>query len=197
MDKKNIVTPKGVLVFPHLKSPDTKFDENGVWKTGLRLAGAEAQKLIAIIDKEIDESVAEASEKKSNVKRGAPPYKKDDETEDYIFNFKLKASGVRPNGEKWKQKPVLYDAKGNLLNSDVHVWGGTTGKVAFQPIRFHTAMIGASVSLRLKAVQIINLVEGSNQTSASSYGFGEEEGYVTTPAVTEEVETSDVKVEDF
>ena len=30
MDKKNIVTPKGVLVFPHLKSPDTKFDENGV-----------------------------------------------------------------------------------------------------------------------------------------------------------------------
>ena len=167
-----------------------------MWKTGLRLAGAEAQKLIAIIDKEIDESVTEASEKKSNVKRGAPPYKKDEDSEDFIFNFKLKASGVRPNGEKWKQKPVLYDAKGNLLNSDVHVWGGTTGKVAFQPIRFHT-MIGASVSLRLKAVQIINLVEGSNQTSASSYGFGEEEGYVTTPAVTEEVETSDVKVEDF
>ena len=108
MDKKNIVTPKGVLVFPHLKSPDTKFDENGVWKTGLRLAGAEAQKLIAIIDKEIDESVTEASEKKSNVKRGAPPYKKDEDSEDYIFNFKLKSSGVRPNGEKWKQKPVTY-----------------------------------------------------------------------------------------
>ena len=89
MDKKNIATPKGVLVFPHLKSPDTKFDENGVWKTGLRLAGAEAQKLIAIIDKEIDESVAEASEKKSNVKRGAPPYKKDEDSEDFIFNFKL------------------------------------------------------------------------------------------------------------
>ena len=68
MDKKNIVTPKGVLVFPHLKSPDTKFDENGVWKTGLRLAGAEAQKLIAIIDKEIDESVTEASEKKIKCK---------------------------------------------------------------------------------------------------------------------------------
>ena len=46
-------------------------------------------------------------------------------------------------------------------------------------------MIGASVSLRLKAVQIINLVRVVTDIR-SSYGFGEEEGYVTTPAVTEE-----------
>ena len=36
-------------------------------------------------------------------------------------------------------------------------------------------MIGAGVSLRLRAVQIINLVEGGR--SASGYGFEEQEGY--------------------
>ena len=185
MDKKNIVTPKGVLVFPHLKSPDTKFDENGVWKTGLRLAGAEAQKLIAIIDKEIDESVTEASEKKSNVKRGAPPYKKDEDSEAFIFNFKLKASGVRPNGEKWKQKPVLYDAKGNVFQSNGKtIWGGTKAKVAFQMSPYFVSSIGAGVSLRLKAVQIIELVTGG--ADASSYGFQEEEGFVAENETKEE-----------
>ena len=37
--------------------------------------------------------------------------------------------------------------------------------------------MGAGVSLRLKAVQIINLVEGGG-ASASNYGFDATEGYV-------------------
>ena len=200
MEKKtNIVTPKGVLVYPHIsQKPDTKFDDEGVWKTTLRLNGDDAKTLIDIINNQIDESVNEAQEKKKNVKRGNPPYKVDEETGDYLFNFKAKASGTRPNGETWKQKPVLYDAKGNLLGNDVHVWGGSEGKVAFQPIKFHTAMIGASVSLRLKAVQITKLVEGGNGASASSYGFGSEEGYEvesTPPAMAEEINAKEV--EDF
>jgi hypothetical protein len=199
MENKNIVTPKGVLVYPHIsQKPDTKFDDEGAWKTTLRLNGDDAKTLIELVNKEIDESVIDAKEKTKNVKRGNPPYKIDEETGEYLFNFKLKASGTRQNGETWSQKPVLYDAKGNLLGKEIHVWGGSEGKVAFQPIRYHTSMVGASVSLRLKAVQITKLVEGGNGASASSYGFGSEEGYIAeTPTTDLAEQVNDKEVEDF
>ena len=199
MENKNIVTPKGVLVYPHIsQKPDTKFDDEGAWKTTLRLNGEDAKTLIELVNKEIDESVTEKKKKKKNVKRGNPPYKIDEETGEYLFNFKLKASGTRQNGETWSQKPVLYDAKGNLLGKEVHVWGGSEGKVAFIPIRYHTSMMGASVSLRLKAVQITKLVEGGNGASATSYGFGSEEGYIAeTPTTDLAEQVNDKEVEDF
>jgi len=49
-------------------------------------------------------------------------------------------------------------------------------KVAFQLNPFYTAQIGAGIGLRLKAVQVIDLIEPQGG-SASSYGFGEEDGY--------------------
>ena len=198
-ESKNIVTPAGQLVYPYLKSPDVKFDDDGVWKTQLRLKGAEAENLKALIDKEVDEAVSEFSEKKNKkVKRGNAPYKIEEDVST-LFNFKLKASGVRPDGSKWTQKPVLYDSKGNLINGAIHVWGGSTGKVAFLPVRYHTSLIGASVSLRMKAVQILNLVEGGEGASASSYGFStEESGYETSnDTATVEAVANEKQVEDF
>jgi len=57
------------------------------------------------------------------------------------------------------------------------IWGGTVGKVAFEVMPyFNNAQCEGGLSLRLDAVQIIELVSGGGK-SASAYGFGEEEGY--------------------
>ena len=176
MTNTNIVTPRGKLVYPHLNKADTKFDKDGVWRANLRIPKEEAKTLVDDIDNQIQENATEETNKRNKkVKVANPPYTDDGEG-NYVFNFKLKASGIRPNGERWSQKPILYDSKGNLFNNKDIIWGGTEAKVAFQPSSYYVPSIGAGVSLRLKAVQILNLVS-SNQ-DASSYGFKQEEGFV-------------------
>ena len=48
-------------------------------------------------------------------------------------------------------------------------------KVAYQLIPYNTPMLGAGISARLKAVQILKLVEGQNQNI-----FKEEDGFEAT-----------------
>ena len=47
-------------------------------------------------------------------------------------------------------------------------------KVAYQLFPYHTPMLGAGVSARLKAVQVLKLVEGQSQNI-----FKEEDGFET------------------
>jgi hypothetical protein len=98
------------------------------------------------------------------------------ETGNLVFNFKLKASGKTREGVEFTQAPKLYDAKGNPLPAGTKIGGGSTIKVAFEINKFYTATVGAGVSLRLKAVQVLDLKtwEGGN---AASFGFGVEEGF--------------------
>ena len=127
MKQENIVTPQGVLVYPHLNKADTKFDKNGVFKTGLRLDKSDAEPLIKQVEEAIEANAAAETEKrKKQVKVANPPFSEDEDGK-IVFNFKLKAAGVRANGEQWSQKPVLYDAKGNVFDpKDKIVCGGTT-----------------------------------------------------------------------
>ena len=60
-----------------------------------------------------------------------------------------------------------------MLN--VNVWGGSELKVSAELIPYFTSMVGAGVSMRLRAAQIIKLIEGGS--NSSGYGFKEEEGY--------------------
>jgi hypothetical protein len=61
---------------------------------------------------------------------------------------------------------------------DANVWSGSEMKVSAELIPYFTAMAGAGVSLRLRAVQITKLVEGGAGNS-KGYGFDEvKDGYV-------------------
>lgn len=181
MTKENVVTPKGVLVYPHLNKPDTKFDKDGVWRATLRISKEDAKELVEQLDKQISNNADNENQKRNKQVKLAPVPYKDDGEGNYEFAFKLKASGVRPTGERWNQKPVLYDAKGNLFNPKDIIWGGSEAKVAFQASPYYVPSIGAGISLRLKAVQILNLVTGGQD--ASKFGFQEEEGFETTEDV--------------
>lgn len=186
--KKSVIhkSPAGLAQYPRLTKPDTKFKADGEYKVTLILLGAEAQALTDLIDAAMQESLVQARRdnptKAKSIKAATDkPYKAvtDDEgndTGEIRFNFKMAAKVTsRTTGQSWEQKPDLFDAKGKVLINP-KIGGGSKVKVAFELYPFYTALIGAGVSLRLRAVQVIDLVE-YNSRSAAGYGFEDEDGY--------------------
>lgn len=194
-----IVTPIGVAQYPWLSSPDTKFSEIGDYKTNLILSKKDAQDIVKLIDNAREESLKLGAEKSNGkkVKQADPPYydEVDDDgkpTGNVIFKFKCKAKVTTKSGESFENKPTLFDAKGKpMLN--VNVWGGSEIKVSAELIPYFTSMVGAGVSMRLRAAQVIKLIEGGS--NSSGYGFKEEEGYEHSATQTTEEFTNETKTE--
>ena len=167
------VTEVGKAIYPHLNKPDTRFQKEGVYKVTLELSPLNAKNLL----KHIDDGIKLATKDSKSNKTAQLPYKTD-ENGNMQFNFKCKASGVSKTGQNWEQKPKVFDSKGTPISKDILVWGGTTMKVAYEIIPYSNNMLGSGVSLRLKAVQVHELVSGGG-ASADSYCFKEEaNGYV-------------------
>lgn len=188
-------TDKGTAVFPHLVTPDTKFNAEGEYHTKIRLEidsliYDEKRKAVGTVVEVIDEKIAEAvafyTEQNAGKKdkRGKPvevveadpPYEVDGDSH-VLVKVKLKASGKnRQTGEDFTQKPALFDAKGSKFTPD-RLWNGSIIKPAFEIVPYFAATDKkAGVTLRLKAVQVIELVTAS-APGADAFGFGEEEGY--------------------
>lgn len=206
-------TPKGVASWPRLHEPDVKFKAEGEYSIKLKLSGAPAAELVTIIDEQHQASyetnkkaIAEAKAKEKNPKKRAEiperadvPYKElyenDEPTGEFEFNFKMKASGVsKKTGKPWARKPGVFNAKGKPLSTEekAKVGGGSVVKVAYEITPFYTAALGAGVSLRLEAVQILEL-KSFGDRSAGAFGFGEEDGY---DGADEEAAASGFKSED-
>ena len=192
-------TAAGIAVYPRVSGePDTQFDAEGTFSTKIRFeatnekGAAYAAELKAEIDtrmkqtlaaakKEYPAKVAEAKAKKAKPPKApelaSTPYFEDEETGDITFTFKMRASGVSKKTNKpWTAKPRLFDAKGTPIVTDIKLGGGSEIKVNFEPSDFYKPLVGAGVSLRLNAVQVIKLVEWAGG-DAKSYGFTEEEGF--------------------
>lgn len=179
------VTDIGVAVYPYLTEPDTEYNPEGEYKVKLRLS-PDAQvydskrKSLGTIQEFLDEMQEKSIEKakqenKGKIKEADAPYSFDDDSGDLLVNFKLRASGTTRDGKEFTQAPALFDAKGNPFEGE-EIWGGSKIKVSFEVVPFYTKLIGAGITLRLKAAQIIELRQGGG-ASAENYGFGEEEGY--------------------
>lgn len=172
-------TPAGIAQYPYLTKPDTKFNPDGEYKISVEIPGAAAQDIVTFLDEQFAASVAKA--KKENpgkkIKEGDVPYSVDDDSGKVTVRFKLKAKVTPKQGDPFEQRPALFDAKGKPIGADTKIGGGSKVKVAYELVPYYTAIAGAGVSLRLKAVQVIDLVEFSGGASSEAYGFGEEEGY--------------------
>lgn len=164
--------PVGEAVFPWLSEPDTKFDPDGVFKTDLRVAAAAAAATVRQLEEIRDAHFAALSAKDQKTHGLAPVVSAelDDtgaETGNVLFRAKLNAKGHDPKtGETWDQSPRLWDSEGNRVEPDIAVWGGSrlVLRVEVRPYAMpSTKMVG--VSLRLRDVQIVELVTGGKATS--------------------------------
>lgn len=170
---ERFVSPKGRFVYPWLTTPDTKFDADGVYRLKLAVPATDASGLVEMLEEKQADHLA--NNKAKVRKEGSSPFELDEETNEYLFTFKMKAKVTTKDGTEFTQRPAIFDASGQPCR-DLKIGGGTTGKISFEIIPYANKMIGAGLSLRLKAVQIIDLVEYGQQ-DADSYGFGEEEGF--------------------
>lgn len=185
--RKLITTPKGIAVWPRLNEPDTKFKPEGVYSVKLRLDAADAEPLVRLITEMAKAELVRAKAEEKNptkrvkIKAADLPYAEEvgeDEqpTGHVTVNFKMQASGVsKKTGKAWERRPALFDAKGAPLPAGVQIGSGSEIKVAFEASPFTTAAVGSGVSLRLEAVQVIQLRQ-FEQRDAGAFGFGEEEG---------------------
>ena len=166
-----VTTPTGVAQYPWLSKADTKWNEAGEFKTNLILSKEAAKPIIDQINSVFAENVQ--AETKNNggkdIKTANPPY------------FDEVDESGKPTGNviiKFKSqfKPTIFDSQGSVM-TESNIWGGSEIKVNAAVSPYITTLIGAGVSLRLKAVQVIKYVEGGT-SSADNFGFQTETGFV-------------------
>lgn len=195
MKLKRMVTPAGIAVWPWLDKPDTKFKANGEYRIGVSLPrqAPGVQDFLTALEAEYDAAqssdgnkmLADAK-KGAKIKRADVPWKdeldeNDQPTGNVVLNLKMAAKIEKKEAgvvvKSWDQRPDVFDAKGTRIDAGASkVGGGSTVKASFEIMPFYTSLVGAGISLRLRAVQVINLVQFQPGT-AKGYGFGEEEGF--------------------
>jgi len=187
--RKTYTTPVGAAKFAWLTKPDTKFNADGEYRTELLLEPADAEGLIEAIDVAIEaqkEKVVEdlkAKGKKGkalDIKMSAKPYKDDEDADGndtglISFRFKMKAKVTSKKGDVITMSPAIFDSQ-NKPMKNTPIFSGSTIQVAYELFPYYTAMAGCGVSLRLKAVRVIELVS-TNQDGSGYFGDAAEGGY--------------------
>jgi hypothetical protein len=170
-------TKFGEAQYPYLTQPDYMFSPDGKYHVKLKLTKEDAKEDIQIVNEIIAKQIADNSKQNSSkeIKRAPLPYEMTDDGF-VIFNFKMKASGINSKTKApFTQKPKIVDHETNPLPEDKNIWGGSIIRVSYEPIGYNIASTGVGCSLRLKAVQVKKLVEGS-----LNHGFSKVEPEVTT-----------------
>lgn len=154
--KANFETFKGHAVYPWLNKPDTEYNAEGVYKTGIRVPGDQVQSVL--------KAVTEVAKEEFGSKAGKArmPWKKDEDTGEYILNAKS------------KYPPKVYDATGQVIPPEKlpQIWGGSVIRIGGNINPYNTAG-NMGISLQLTKVQLIEL---SEMTNSDASGFGAVEG---------------------
>lgn len=157
MSDTEMVTPKGVAIWPKLTSPDTKFNPLGVYQVDLAVPFEEAEgfmKKLAAIHKDHTGKVPAKAE--NTMWKMEIDEETGDETGRVIFKCKIK-NIQRKDGTVWDRKPVLWDAKGNRIQN-VNMGSGTVMRLKISVYAW-MASGKKGVSLQPLQVQVIELKE--------------------------------------
>lgn len=179
---QQVTTPAGILQYPALIEPDTRFDTSGVFKTNIVIpAGEGADDLEETLTNArtawLASCAKESGGKKVKVNE-ALPCSRDDEN-NLVVKAKLPFQVNTKSGKSWQQKPALFDAKGQKVDTtNLRIGSGTRARLALEISTYNQPATGAGISLRLRGVQLIEVVEPKG-SSAGDFGFGSEEGFVS------------------
>ena len=154
-----LTTPKGIAKWPYLTEPDIEFNPEGLFHTKLSCKKTESLN----IKKTIDDMIALEVKKQHDLNpdkaiKKSLPYT--EEGDDIIFNFKMKASGVRKSDKKaFTQEPNIVNADLTPFDKSLKIWGDSILKITFEPYAWNMS-IGIGCTLRIKTVQVLELVTG-------------------------------------
>lgn len=182
MADKRLSTPLGTAVYPRLKTPDTKFDELGIYKADVAVPLAAAEELIAELTAIFKKHTGKAPKRTDNPMFAFEVDSEGEETGNVIFKCRVKNKMNSRTGELWDRRPKQFDA--GLKPIDTNPWGGTKMIVSFD---VHEWEYGgkSGVSLQPIGVQIIDLKTGTGGADPSAMGFAQQEGYTAPDAAAE------------
>lgn len=182
------ITPEGTAKYPYLITPDTKFDDRGVFKVDLLLEPSDVAGIKAAATKLAKEF--KTNDLKENPKRkgwGLHLPIMEDVTKDgeesglLAVRFKQVATLRTRDGREIKKSILIFDSAGNRM-TDVSPYSGTRMKVSGQMSAYGNPTGRTyGVTFRLVAVQIIQLVEGGGGMTAESLGFEKVDGGFVAP----------------
>jgi hypothetical protein len=174
---KVYTTPKGTAVWPRIDTPDTKFDEDGLFSCKLHVSEGDFNAFELLINEEVERAYkAECAAQGKDKLRRAPssPLRITDDG-DYEILAKQKAK------VKTKTKGILefsiacYDSTGKKIAAP-KIGSGSQLKLAVEVNTWFVPSQGFGYSLRLRAAQVLELVEYGG---GGGFGFGAEgDGYV-------------------
>tara|TARA_R100000951_G_C2622997_1_gene175128 strand:+ start:674 stop:1267 length:594 start_codon:yes stop_codon:yes gene_type:complete len=170
MSNKLIVTPEGDALYPHLHEPDYKYNSGGVYQVRLVLTEAEWNDMKGTYDDFYAAEYAKASDKSKSTleKDDATPFRQSDEG--FYIMAKQVAQRQTRNKGVINFNVACYNATGKKIKMP-QVGSGSRIKLALEP---HAWVVSGKfgVGLRLRSVQIIDLVEFGSKDSI----FGSVEG---------------------
>jgi len=188
---------KGKSLWSKVFDPDTRFVEEGEYSTQVVVPEAEAaqvcEQLEALIDEEFNKIVKDKPALKATLSKRPvtePDIDQDgNATGNVVFKSKLKAKIRSKTGATYNQKVNVVDAKRNPMTGDQLIGNGSVVKIAVEPVTYYMASSKqVGVSLRLKAMQVIDLIEHGVPSTDSL--FEEEDGFVA-KAVAKDTPTTD------
>jgi hypothetical protein len=172
---KQLTTPIGTAMYPKLVTPDTKFDENGVYSCKLILTKDEFETLEATInpwfEKEYERLVKESGKKKLD-RSPKLPLKLNDDNEYEVFAKQVAQKTV--GGKLIHFQVALFDSAGKKINNPPNIGSGSKLRLGIEPSAWFSPMMGVGYTLRLKAVQVIELKE--YEGGSGGFSFDAQEG---------------------
>lgn len=193
---RKIVSNKGVAVFPHLITPDDKWDKPA-YKVSVRQLPEDAADVIAAVDELIEGMKAGKTEflreeeavrltkaikaKKLTVSKDLPYAEETDKDSGELTGFTLLKFKANPEfkdsktGEIIKRKIKFIDAAKEPFRPE-SLWGGSVLRVRAALMPWVNAKNECGVKLGIDLVQVIELVEGGGG-KVDTGGFDEEDGY--------------------
>lgn len=175
---KVITTPKGKAVWPRIDTPDTKFDDDGVYSCKLHVSEGDFKAFEAIVKPQLDAAYdAECSRQgKDKIRMAASSPLRINDDGDYEIYAKQKAKVHTKSKGTLEFTITAVDSQGKKITMP-KIGSGSTLKMAVEVNTWFVPSQGFGYTLRLRAVQVLDLVEYGG--SGGSFGFGaEEDGYV-------------------
>ena len=175
---KVITTPKGKAVWPRIDTPDTKFDEDGVYSCKLHVSEGDFKAFEAIVKPKLDAAYKEECSRqcKDKIRMAASsPLRINDEGDHEIY-AKQKAKVHTKSKGTLEFTIAAVDSQGKKIDMP-KIGSGSTLKMAVEVNTWFVPSQGFGYTLRLRAVQVLDLIEYGG--GDSSFGFGAEaDGYV-------------------
>ena len=185
---KVITTPKGKAVWPRIDTPDTKFDEDGLYKCKLHVTEADFKAFEALIQPKLDAAYKEECSRQGKEKvKMAPssPLRITDDGEYEIFAKQNAKVHTKSNGtlefsitamDSRGKKITTLDEEGEEVAFVPRIGSGSTLRLSVELHTWFVPSQGFGYTLRLRAVQVLDLIEYGG---GDNFGFSaEKDGYV-------------------